>query len=263
MIKTYLTSILIFTSIFCIGQNYTQINQIAYQQNNFISDNSFGLNNIASALIDFTNAWEEENRKARAINRTQAQLEIVRNQYKNRTDFPQIVDGWHLVKITDNFNYCSDAKVFVNDGKIEEIVINNYYGYSVDFNTMTPIKDAKAVINWQLPNRGTDTAEVYFAYDLNGPNLTDEPQKPGFITFWSDHRKAKTIEIWIDRVKVGQLSKEIENAECFADGGLTLQFKPGVYEFKAAAHGSMDWRGTFEIKEDQCYTYLMNRENTN
>ncbi|GGZ65170.1 hypothetical protein [Mesonia mobilis] len=263
MNKTFIFSCFLLLSTTLLGQNYIQVNQISYQQSNILIDNNFGLNNIANALTDFTNAWKDENRKTRAISRTEAQLNIVKNQYKDKVDFPKIIDGWHLVKITDNFNYCSDAKVYVNDGKISEIVINNYYGFSVDFNVMTPIKDAKAVINWQLPNRGTDTAEVYFAYDLNGPNLTDEPQKPGFITFWSDHRKAKTIEVWINRIKVGQLSKEIENAECFADGGLTLQFKPGVYEFKAAAHGSMDWRGTFEIKEDQCYTYLMNRDNTN
>lgn len=261
MIKTYFTSILLFASALCFGQNYIQVNQTAYQQNNF-QINNYGMNNVANAMIDFTNAWEDENRKARAINRTEAQLEIIRNQYTDRTDFPQIVDGWHLVKITDNFNYCSDAKAFVSDGRIEQIIINNYVGHSVDFNTMTPINNAKAVINWQLPNRGTDTAEVYFVYDLSGPNLTDEPQNAGFITFWSDHRKAKTIEVWIDRIKVGELSKKIENAECFDDGALTLQLRPGIYEFQASASGAMDWRGTFEIKEDQCYTYLMNRDNT-
>jgi len=261
MKKFYIASVLFLFTVFGFGQNYLQINQTAIQQNN-IQVNHFGYNKVANAMIDFTHAYEDEQRKTRAISRTKAQLEIVRSQFSYKKDFPAIVDGWHLVKITDNFNYCSDAKVFVEKGKLKEIVLDNYWEYSVDFNVIIPIKNAKAVIDWSLPNRGKDTAEIYFLYDLSGPNITDEPQKPGFITFWSDHRKAKTIEVWINREKVGQLSHEEEVGDCFVDGGLTLKLRPGTYNFKAAAHGSMDWRGVFEIKENQCYTYLLNRSNT-
>lgn len=261
MKKNYLTLILILTSVVAFGQTYMQVNQMAYQQNN-IQINNYGMRSVAHAMIDFTNAWEDENRKARALNRTKVQLDMLRNQYSNKTEFPEIVDGWHLVKITDNFKYCSDAKVLISDGKLKKIILNNYSGHSADFNVMTPIKNAKAVINWELPNRGTDIAEVYFVYDLNGPNLKDAPKKPGFITFWSDHRKAKTIEVWMGQSKVGELSKKINKAECFSEGGLTLELRPGRYEFKAAARGAMDWRGSFVIKEDQCLTYLMNRDNT-
>lgn len=161
MKKFYIASVLFLFTVFGFGQNYLQINQTAIQQNN-IQVNHFGYNKVANAMIDFTHAYEDEQRKTRAISRTKAQLEIVRSQFSYKKDFPAIVDGWHLVKITDNFNYCSDAKVFVEKGKLKEIVLDNYWEYSVDFNVIIPIKNAKAVIDWSLPNRGKDTAEIYF-----------------------------------------------------------------------------------------------------
>ena len=263
MIKIHITIIsVILISLNSFGQNYTQINQVAIQQNSSQINNGIGLLSNAEAINSLRNAIENESTRQLEIEKTQSQLQIIKNLYKDKTVFADIVDGWHLIKITDNFHYCSDVKALVENKEIKKIVLNNYAELAVDFTTISNIKDAKATINWKLPNGDSETAEIYFIYDFDKPSLTSEPIKPGFVTFWSDHSKAKTIKIWINKINQGQLKYKTETGDCFTDGGLTLKLKPGAYEFKAAAAGAMDWRGTIEIKEDQCFTYLLNRSNT-
>jgi|26BtaG_2_1085354.scaffolds.fasta_scaffold00089_16 hypothetical protein len=265
MNKIYAISLIIILSAFSsFGQSYTRINQVAVQQNNtFINqNNNSGLNNIAYSISSFRNALTDEKVKTREIEKAKSQLAIIKNLYSERTTFPEtIIDGWHSVKVTDNFNYCSDAKVLVNENEIKQMVIENYAELSLVFTPITGIKNAKSTVNINLKNGTTDTAEIYFLYDLDKPNTTSEPLQAGYVTFWSDLRNAKTIEIWFKKQKQGKIEKQLENADCFTDGGLTLKLKPGSYDFKAESRGAKSWSGTIEIRENECYTYSLNKKN--
>jgi len=265
MNKIYPISILIILiSLSTFGQTYTRINQVAVQKNTIWinNNNNLGLYSIANSISSFRNAWTDEKQRSREIEKAKSQLAIVKNLYSEQTNFPKnMIDGWHLVKVTDNFNYCSDAKVLVDNNEIKELVIDNYAELSLKFSTISGIKNAKSTINLNLPNGNTDTAEIYFFYDLDKPNITSEPLQAGYVTFWSDLSNAKTIEIWFNRQKQGGLEKQLAEADCFADGGLTLKLKPGSYDFNAESRGSKSWRGTIEIKENECYTYSLNKKN--
>lgn len=254
-----------FLPITFYGQSYIQMNQLNVQQNvqqnNFHYSNNLGLFSLAGAINSFTNAWKDENRKRREIKKAQSQLTLIKEEFAKINEFPKIIDGWHLVKVTDNFNYCSDAKALVKDNRITKIIIQNYSKFSMDFTAMTDIHNAQVSINWQLPSGQTDICQVYFAYDIQNPTIVDPPLNPGYVTFWSDHRKAKTIEIWISEIRQGQIKKQLESIHCGKEGALTLELKPGVYDFRGEANGALGWRGKIEIKENECFTYLLNRDN--
>lgn len=225
------------------------------------NDNS-GLYSIANSINRFVNIWKDEKIKRKEIEKAQAQLGIVKNLFSEQEVFPEaITDGWHLVKVTDNFRYCSDAKVLVNNNKIERFVIDDYAEFSLEFTTVSGIKNAKSTINLHLPNGNTEATEIYFIYDLNEPNLTSEPLEAGYVTFWSDLRNAKTIEVFIDRKRQGKLKKPLNMAKCFDNGGLTLKLKPGSYNFKAESRGPKSWSGNFQVRENQCYVYWLNKRN--
>jgi len=257
-----LLSLLISFSLF--SQSYYQVNQTYFQQNNVSVSNNLGLYSIANSLRGFRNAWENENQKRRAINKYEAELNIIKKVYSEKEELPEkIVDGWHDVKVTDNYHYCSDAKVLVENNEIVKFVIDNYSEYSLNFNSIGQISSGKCYLNLELPNGNKDTVEVYFLYDLDSPTIVEAPVEAGYITFWSDHRKASTIEIWINEKRQGQIQEKIdkEKIECFENGSFSLKLKPGIYNYRAEANGALGWLGKIEIKEGGCFTLLLNRDN--
>lgn len=262
--KKILLFLILTITIKSYSQSYTEINAVAIKQNNYSINNNLGLYSIASSLNSFRNSWEDENSKKRAIQKYEAQLNLVKKIYSDKKSLPgSIVNGWHLVKVTDNFNYCSDAKVLVKDNKIQRFIISNYSEYSLNFNSIGSINKGKCYLNLELPNGHKDAVEVYFLYDLDSSNIVDNPIEPGYISFWSDLRKARTIEIWINETRQGQLKKRVkkESVNCFDNGTFSLKLKPGTYNYRAEANGALGWRGKITIKEGECFTLLLNRDN--
>lgn len=258
--------LLLFVSTSVASQSYIGItqNNIAIQQNNITySNNNVGLSMIAYEISAFRNSWENRRKRDEAVAKAQAQLTLIKATYNNSINYPEnITDGWHLVMATDNYNYCSPAKVFIENNEIKEFVVGNWEALSRPFNLLSPINKGKALISLDF-NDNTDTLEIYFINDLAKPSLVDKPLSSGYVCFWSDLRKADHVKIWIeDYGYLGELGGKIESQpSCGEANTITLPTKPGIYQFKAAGRGSIAWRGTIEIKENLCFVYLLNEEN--
>lgn len=264
MKATFLFILLITSSLY--SQNYIGVTQntVSVQQTTInYSNNNVGLSMIANEIAAFRNSWENRKKREEAVAKAQSQLALIKVAYDNSRSYPEtIIDGWHLVMATDNYNYCSPAKVLIEDNDIKQFVVGNWEALSRPFNLLSPIEKGKALISLDFDDN-TDTLELYFINDLARPTLVDKPLGSGYVCFWSDLKKADHVKIWIqDFGYLGELSKRLlEQPACGADGTITLPTKPGIYEFKAAGRGSIDWSGTLEIKEDLCLVILLNEAN--
>lgn len=255
---------ILLTSISALPQNYTGIFQNTYiQQNNYsYSNNDFGFSMIAREISAFRNSWENTKKREEAVSKAQAQLSIVKSTYENSNIYPEIIiDGWHLVMATDNYNYCSPAKVLIKDNQITKFVVGNWEKLSRPFRTLTPISNGKSLISLDF-NGNTDTLEIYFINDLSEPTIVEKPLNSGYISFWSDLKKAEHVKIWFEKEYIGELGRRFEyEPNCAEQGTISVEVKPGIYYFKGAGRGTIAWEGQLEVKEDLCLSYVLNEQN--
>lgn len=256
------TIIFLFISLLSNSQQYININQTINNTNVFHNDYSVGLSIISSEISAFRNVWESKKRIEEARLKAQAQLSIIKNNYSNSEKYPEtIIDGWHSIMATDNFSYCSPAKVFIKNNEIKEFVISNWNKMSYPFKILSSIKKGKALITLDI-NGNTDTLELYFINDLEKPTIVEAPLNSGFICFWSDSSKAKSTKIWVEKKYYGELSERFKiQPECSVKGTITIEVKPGTYHYKAAGSGTISWEGDIEARENTCLSYLLNKEN--
>ncbi|QCX39537.1 hypothetical protein FF125_14220 [Aureibaculum algae] len=264
--KTRITLTALLFTIIVSSQNYLKINQtnVAIQQNNIsYSNNNFGLKIIASEIAAFRNSWENQKKKGEYVAKAQSQLSMIKKAYKDSKSYPtEIIDGWHLIIATDNYNYCSPAKVLIENNSIKEFVVNNWTKLSRPFTTLSTIKKGKAMISLDFDGN-TDTVEIYFINDLQEPTIVKKPLESAYISFWSDWKKAESIKIYLDEKYYGDLSKRFKDLKplCFDLGTITIEVKPGNHFFKAFGRGSISWEGYIEAKEGLCFQNNLNKEN--
>ena len=193
-----------------------------------------------------------------------AKLAIIKNQYSEYSKFPEtITDGWHMVIVTDNLNFCKEAKVQVKNNRVIKFVIDNYI--PMNFMPTRDIKNGKNVITLKNFNSEQfNIIELYFLYDLDSPQLVPEPIKPGYVCFWTDIKKCDEIEIrlndiLLDRITVSHKSKP----DCFSNGTVSRILKPGTYYVVARGGGrGYVWRGTIDVKENMCLQYYFKKSSS-
>lgn len=74
---------------------YTQVNQLAVQQNNYtIVNHNFGFYAIANAIQSFTNAWSDNKKREIEVQKSQFRIEQVKETYRVAKSYPEsILDG--------------------------------------------------------------------------------------------------------------------------------------------------------------------------
>jgi len=196
-----------------------------------------------------------ENEKQNAL----AQLEVIKEQYSVNVTPNNIIDGWHEVILTDNQNFCKDAKVLVKNNRITRLVHDNWY--PMHFNSVGKIKNAKNTIsikNFKFNGEQLNIVTVYFFYDIEEPNIVSEPMRPGYVCFWSDLKRYDAIIVKVDNVVIASpkhspLSRQIRSEPSAFDEGMACKlYKPGNYNYIALGKGRIDWKGSFKIKQDYC-----------
>lgn len=261
----FIGSLLLSLSLTAQSYRYTQINQLAIQQNNFtVVQNNYGFYDIANAIQMFTNAWSDNKKREIEVQKSQFRIEQVKETYRGAGNYPEtILNGWHLVMVTDNYNFCNEAKALVEDGRITKLVIDNYMPNSLNFTTINPIRNAKSLLSLQdLNNNPTSTVEVYFTNDLEQPTIVEAPLEAGYVCFYSDMGRAKSIKIKLGGVNLEELGGKIkEEPSCFAENTITLALKPNSYEFRAFGRGTINWEGVAVVKEGQCLSINLNEQN--
>lgn len=224
-------------------------------------------NTFDYAVYEFSNILrsnllnkKEQQRIELSKQQSLAKLSIIKSQYSEYTEFPETInDGWHSAIATDNFNFCKEVKVLVKSNRIIKFVVDNYI--PINFTATRDIKKAKNVISLKDFNgEQLNIVEVYFLYDMDEQHIVQEPIKPGYVCFWSDMKNYSDILIKLEGVRMENLSLQFDSEpECFSKGMVCRILKPGKYSFTALGKGAIDWKGTFEIKENMCLNYRLGR----
>ncbi len=270
--KLKITLIVLLISSIAISQNYISINQSGVIATDVTDKKPANINVFSSwkthaNMIAYGGSSLKKtilNKKKREVNllETQPKVDLVKQTYKDSEHYPnKIVDGWHSVIATDSYSYCCPAKVMIKNNEIKEFVLENWSRLSLPFNVLSAIKKGKGLISVEFEEE-TLTLELYFTNDLVQPSIVDKPLDSGFVSFWCDSKKIDDIKIFIEKRYYGQLGAAFSNQpECSANGTITIELKPAIYHFTAAGRGTINWEGDFEVKENLCLSYLLNKIN--
>ncbi len=215
---------------------------------------------FANILRDNLNNKKEQQKIEYSRQQSIAKLGIIKNQYQSYKDFPAIIiDGWHNAVATDNINFCKTVKVLIKSNRVVKFVVDNCL--PLNFNTTSEIKGAKNVVYLKNFNgEQLNIVELYFIYDIEEQVLVPEPIKPGYVCFWSDIKKFDQIQLRFEGSVLEKFTVQFDNTpDCFTQGMVCRILKPGYYSYVALGKGAIDWRGTFEIRENMCLKYRLGR----
>lgn len=257
IISLAIASLLIFSTVqaqdVSISQRQYNVNYVRIENNQpLISPGA-----ITYAVNTFANIYTDAKRTKRAREEAAAKIDILKTNYSNYESYPEsIMDGWHKVMATDNFNFCREAKALVENNRIIEFAIDNCF--KLNFSAVGQIKKGKNVITLQNFNgEELEVADVYFIFDMDEPVITTPPVEPGFISFWSSKGSYVDKVILINDIRYNGVKQKIKKApNCGDPYTQTITLKPGSYTFRALKSGN-DLDGSFEILAGQCLIYRL------
>lgn len=180
------------------------------------------------------------------------------NQYLSFSNYPNnIPNGWHNIVAMDNFSFCDERKVYVQNNKITKYIIDNYSDREVTFSGN--IEKGRAIIKIRYPNmQESGYLDVFFIEQIANPqSTTSAPQQAGKISFWTNWKRSGNLKLYIEGVYVGTFTSYFENVtpQCGQNGTLTFSNKPGTYRYRAESEGAFGttyWEGTFTIYSGRC-----------
>ena len=218
---------------------------------------------IANEISAFRNSFENKEKREQALKKAESQISLIKSNYTNSEKFPKkIIDGWHSVMVTDNYNYCSPAKVLISNNTIKEFVIGNWTKLSYPITQLSSIVKGKCLLNIEIKSK-TDAIEVYFMYDLDEPTIVDRPLNSGQVHFSS--KLGSWITIWFNENEEGKGQVLEKNKSSVDEYSLILEdVKPGVYNFigRRVTWGRNNlWKGVIEVKENLILKYELSKEN--
>jgi hypothetical protein len=194
----------------------------------------------------------ERERKEKA----QATIKQTKEIYKTFESFPEtITDGWYNVTVTNNFDFCEERKVYIEDQTVKKYIVDNWKEIPVAFSGK--IEKAKVIVKMQ-----NDYLDIYFLETTINPAKpqTRPPLNPGKIGFWTDYRKSGNVDLYVDGEFIGTLKSYFEEGEpnCEQEGVITFTYKPGTYNFEAKSE-KLTWSGKITIYENQCVKQKLNK----
>lgn len=191
-------------------------------------------------------AQAEEVEREKAINR----MNQIINYYNDAKSLPiNIKDGWHLVFAMNNYDFCDQRKVYVENNKITKYVIDDWSHRTVTYSL--PIQYAKTSI--KLKEADDELLNIFFVEAINNPNVTAAPPiKAGKINFFTNYRKGQ-IDVFVEGYFIGTIKKSFKEGtpSCGQDGTVVYENKPGTYNYvaKSSRH---TWKGTITISGSSC-----------
>jgi hypothetical protein len=182
----------------------------------------------------------------------------VKSYYNSLNSYPpRIKNGWHKAISMNNYDFCEERKVYVENNKVTKYVIDDWYNKKISY--PASINNARAML--QLVNddgsKG-DMVELYFLEDINNPNAyTKPPVGLGKVSFWTNWKRSGSMKLYFDGIYVGTFKSYFPDGRpsCGQKGTLTIDYKPGTYSYKAVSSGGWStktWNGTVNIRAEQC-----------
>ena len=140
-------------------------------------------------LFDSFAGYYLDERKAKKEKEQEAlRISMLKKNFSLHEKYPDsVASGWHTVALTDNKDFCKDAKVFVSKNAILQLVVDDCI--RIRCTSRDQIKNARSVITINDVKSEYEVLNVYFINDLDSAALIDEPMQPGFVCFWTSNGK--------------------------------------------------------------------------
>jgi len=258
MDKQYLFIVLVLSfQITANGQDisYSAMDMSTLSKNLKTESMRMRYNRNLQFLFDSFAGYDLDERQAKKEKEQEAlRISMLKENFGSREKFPDsIASGWHAVALTDNKDFCKDAKVFVSKNVVLLMVVDGCI--RIRCTSRDHIKNARSVVTLNDINTEYEALNVYFINDLDSAALIDEPMQPGFVCFWTNKAKYLNERLMINGVIrdfIGKLHEE--EPDCLEKGVLFYIMKPGKYRFRATKTGN-DKESSFEIKSGMCLRY--------
>lgn len=173
--------------------------------------------------------------------RTLAKMQQTVNRYLSFSSYPQTIkNGWHNAVVMDNYSICVDLKVYVVNNKITKCAMDNFGERGISFSNN--IENGRGIIKIIYPSSESDYMDVFFIEAIANPySSASEPLPSGKISFWTNLKRGGNLRIYLDEMYVGTLTSYFDNGTpvCGQNGTVTLEYKPGKYNYRAVSDGSL------------------------
>lgn len=201
---------------------------------------------------------QQEQNKELEKQKAMALLSQVQQYYNSVQTFPnQVKSGWHKVIASDNFEVCGERTVYVDNGKITRYFNVENKERTIDFSS--EIDKCKAIVKLGGGGNGTTSMmDIYFIEYINNQSITaSAPISPGKISFWTDLRNARNLDLYFNGQYLRSIDSYFDNGipNCGQDGTISIEAPPGTYSYKAVLNGtfmSRTWEGTVTIYPGSC-----------
>lgn len=186
-----------------------------------------------------------------------ANMQQTVNQYNSFHKYPQTIEnGWHNVVIMDNYSYCGNDKVFVNDNKITKYIYQDCFEMDLIFSGNISQGHGIIKIRSLSTSKESGYMDVFFIEAISKPSSHANPPASGSISFFTDLKRSKNVRLWVNGEYYGYFKKYFSYGSgypnCGGDGTITIPGEPGTYSYKAKS-GLRVWRGEINIKPGKCY----------
>ncbi|HOD61977.1 MAG TPA: hypothetical protein PKG96_07745 [Bacilli bacterium] len=182
----------------------------------------------------------------------------IKDYYNSLDAYPtKINDGWHNVIAMNNYDFCAERKVYVENNKVTKFIVDDWIYKNISFSVN--ISKAKAIVRLLNDDESQgDWLELYFLEYINAPNsYTTPPIETGTVSFWTNYKKAGDIMVYLEDTYIGSFTSYFNQGvpQCGQDGTLTVTYKAGTYHLRAYTVGgwsSLNWEGTITITAGVC-----------
>jgi hypothetical protein len=262
MVKKHLYILLVLSfQITANGQDvsYSDMDMSTLAKNAKMKDESMRVRYIRNLqfLFDSFAGYHLDERSAKKEKEQEAlRISTLQKIFSLREKYPDsIASGWHNVLLTDNKDFCKDAKVLVARNTVLQLVVDDCI--RIRCTSKGQIKNARSEVTFNDINSGYEVLNVYCINDLDSAALIDEPMQPGFVCFWTSKDKYLNERLMINGIIRDFISKtHEEEPDCIDKGVLFYIMKPGTYRFRATKTGN-DKEARFEIKSGMCLKYQL------
>jgi hypothetical protein len=212
--------------------------------------------NLQFLFDSFTGYYLDERDAKKEKEQGALRISKLKENFGLREKYPDsIVSGWHKVVVTDNKQFCKDAKVFVSKNTILQLVIEDCI--RIPCTSKDQIKNARGVVTLKDISTEYEVLDVYFINDLDSPALIKEPMQPGYVCFWTGNSQYLNERLMISGIMRDFISElHEEEPECLGKGVLFYFMKPGMYRFRVTKTGN-DKEASFEVKSGTCLRYRL------
>jgi len=231
-----------------------------YQADDFSQNYSLLLKamEMKQAQMEMYQAQNERNKQIRQ-ERAVGMMNQVKSYYNSLNQFPNTINnGWHNVISMNNYDFCEQRKVYVENNKVTKYVIDDWDERPISYSLL--INKGKTILQL-LNDEGEkgDTIELYFLEYLNNPNsFAKPPIGSGKVSFWTNWKRSGNMELYFDGNYAGKFTSFFENGSpfCGQQGTITIKYKPGTYEFRVVSEGNFatkTWKGNITITPNGCF----------